>query len=561
MAWSRFRRLAAMVRDALHGGWHRLGLALFLALVDLAFLISLPLLGAEALDALLQGHKQVFSRHLLRLAALAVAQAGIAAAVACLVVAIQEDWGHNARSRVMGHLLQRPLHFLERRPAGDLLARVLQDTASLKTVPTALMLQWAVDGITVATIATLMLGRHPLLAALALACAPLPLCAPWLARRRIERLSHRVRLTQGNLAANTQHWLSRPLSMKAHRLEVPAWRLFQQTSRHLARALTRMGRMAAAVQACMVLIQQAPGLFILSAGSAMVVHGQAGPGDLLAFLGLAALLETPLQRLLAAGVTLPALWPPARRLRPFWEAPAILHGPRPAAVAIPSAWCLEVNGLQVARPAHGKPRWRLVVDSMRARRGYLTGISGPPGSGKSTLARCLAGLMRPHRGAVQVLDRQGGRHPVEAISSRMGFMPQQNALYRSTLLDNVTLFEAQPDRRQALAALRHAGLSQWLEDQHQGLDAFCGDDSMLSGGQQRLLALARLLYLRPCVWILDEPELHLDPGGRLHFGSVLEDMARQHIIVLMTHDAHLLKRCRSVHTLPLPLGPTPPAAA
>lgn len=132
---------------------------------------------------------------------------------------------------------------------------------------------------------------------------------------------------------------------------------------------------------------------------------------------------------------------------------------------------------------------------LTVRPGDLVELRGPNGSGKSTLLRCLAGLYHP----------QGGR---VARAAAVAYLGHKTGLCAElTALENLRWFAflqgIRPGRAALERAMDHVGLGAARYDR-------CG---MLSAGQQRRAALARLLVADAAVWLLDEPLTALDDAG------------------------------------------------
>ena len=144
--------------------------------------------------------------------------------------------------------------------------------------------------------------------------------------------------------------------------------------------------------------------------------------------------------------------------------------------------------------------WVLRDLSLALERGEVVALLGPNGSGKTTLLRLMAGLVRPTRGRV---ERRG----------RPLFLPNPPAFHRHL-------------------TAREAALARFALPPDLPLAAF-------SSGMKKRLALARLLLLRPDLWLLDEPETALDQEGRRLLLEVLEEARKGAGVVLATHDRAL----------------------
>ena len=145
--------------------------------------------------------------------------------------------------------------------------------------------------------------------------------------------------------------------------------------------------------------------------------------------------------------------------------------------------------------------------SVRATAGTTTVILGPNGAGKSTLAKAIMGLLVIKEGRVE-LDGEDvtGMGPHKLVRLGVGYLPQlMNIFDQMSVLENLqmggyTLRNAMQARIETVLEL----FPDLAVDRHK-------KSGTLSGGQQRMLALARLLMTEPKVAILDEPTAGLSP--------------------------------------------------
>ncbi|MCL6499021.1 MAG: ABC transporter ATP-binding protein [Firmicutes bacterium] len=187
---------------------------------------------------------------------------------------------------------------------------------------------------------------------------------------------------------------------------------------------------------------------------------------------------------------------------------------------------LRIRGLEVR---YGSHRVLGGVD-LELGEGEFLGLVGPSGCGKSTLLRCVAGLVQPESGHVEVFG-----NPVRGPSPEVGILFQDDALLPwRTARENVAL----PLRfRGASPREAQEQADRWLR--RVGLEGF-GDHypSELSGGMRKRVALAQVLAVRPRLLLMDEPFASVDAIVRhvleVDFCRLVAEAGTA--VLLVTHD-------------------------
>ena len=179
-------------------------------------------------------------------------------------------------------------------------------------------------------------------------------------------------------------------------------------------------------------------------------------------------------------------------------------------------------------------------------RGEVISIIGPSGTGKSTFLRCLNLLEQPTNGSIIVdgEDILAKGYPVNRLRQKMGMVFQSfNLFEHKTVLENVIFAPCQlrhvPDekaRQEGLALLRKVGLAEKA-------DVY---PSSLSGGQKQRVAIARALAMKPDVILFDEPTSALDPTMVGEVLSVIRQLAKEGMTMLIV--THEMKFAHDVST-------------
>lgn len=168
--------------------------------------------------------------------------------------------------------------------------------------------------------------------------------------------------------------------------------------------------------------------------------------------------------------------------------------------------------------------------SFRVRPGTALLVQGANGSGKTTLLRVIAGLTQPEAGEVQ-LDG----HPLQALARQSGRMAFAYSGHAAALKPALTTRENLGFFAE-LAGFAQSAIPALVEEVGLGT---CADlpVQVLSAGQKRRAALARIRMSGARLWLLDEPHTNLDADGRRLLASLLRaHLQGEGIAVIAAHD-------------------------
>jgi len=172
-------------------------------------------------------------------------------------------------------------------------------------------------------------------------------------------------------------------------------------------------------------------------------------------------------------------------------------------------------------------------------------ITGPSGGGKSTLVKILLGLVEPDEGDVIVDGEPLIRFGYKNLHDQVGAVLQDDSLFAGSLADNVALFDDSPDMARIIEVSQTAAIHDDIAAMPMGYETLVGDmGSSLSGGQRQRLLLARALYRRPKVLVVDEGTSHLDPSREQIVNSAIARLGITRIIV-----AHRLETILSANRI------------
>ena len=175
---------------------------------------------------------------------------------------------------------------------------------------------------------------------------------------------------------------------------------------------------------------------------------------------------------------------------------------------------------------------------------------GLSGTGKSTVAALLSGLLAPSQGRILVDGKPLTEADLAAFRGKIAYVSQTPYILEGTIAENVAFSEwgRPPDRARAYRACTDAAFD--LVRRPEDLDMrVAANGAGLSGGQAQRLSIARALYCRPELLILDESTSSLDQKNENAIMETVQRCKGDITIVLIAHRLTTLERCDVVFWL------------
>lgn len=183
--------------------------------------------------------------------------------------------------------------------------------------------------------------------------------------------------------------------------------------------------------------------------------------------------------------------------------------------------------------------------------GQAVAIVGPSGAGKSTLARLLVGAMQPTVGTVRIDGADLRTWDENQIGGHIGYLAQEVELFPGTIAQNVARLDPEADDAAIVEAAKRAEAHELIVAQPDGYQTRIGPSGRtLSGGERQRIGLARALYGKPGILVLDEPSTHLDGTGEASLEAVLSAARAAGVtVIVITHRPSIAMACDRVMLL------------
>lgn len=159
-------------------------------------------------------------------------------------------------------------------------------------------------------------------------------------------------------------------------------------------------------------------------------------------------------------------------------------------------------------------------------------ITGPSGGGKSTLAKIILGLIEPDAGEVLIDGMPLHRFGYRNYRSQIAAVLQDDSLFAGSIAENIALFDENADYDKIVESAKNAFIHHEIVKMPMQYESLVGDmGSSLSGGQKARVLLARALYKKPKLLLLDEGTANLDVSTEKNVNEAISNLGITRIII------------------------------
>jgi len=207
---------------------------------------------------------------------------------------------------------------------------------------------------------------------------------------------------------------------------------------------------------------------------------------------------------------------------------------------------IEINNLSLKYP--GTDKYALKSLNLTFTSGKFIAIVGPSGAGKTTLADCILGIIDPTDGDIKVSSLS----PIDAINKwpgAFGYVPQDVVILDGSIKENIGIGFSYNEIRDDLVkdTLRISVLEDFVKQLPNGIETQVGEQgAKLSGGQRQRLGIARAMYTKPKLLVLDEATSSLDGQTEFEIARSIQAINSDVTVIMIAHRLSTIKNADQV---------------
>ena len=447
---------------------------------------------------------------------------------------LQEYVTRDLRNAVYSHIAHLPLGFFQRTKTGQILSRVITDTAETRLVLTQIVTSSLQNSALVISYFAFLFMISWKMTLMALIIVPVlgGTLAPLL--RKLRKGNRRKGNQHGEMTSVVQETVSGIRLVKSFGAEGVEISRFGEASNRYAKITVRLTRLSQLAGPLTEVIGTTVATALLWFGAREVLVDRAMSGaDLIAFLLYALRMLQPIKQLSQLPTTAQSSFAAAERLFEILDAPSEAQtdtGTRDIASFERGVAFEDVSFAYGDAPV-------LSHVTFTAKKGEIVALVGASGAGKSTLVDLIPRFYEISQGRITIDGIDTREFKLPALRSLTGIVSQDTVLFNDTVRNNIaygtdrTYTDAEVE-----AAARAANAHPFIAGLPDGYDTILGErGTRLSGGQRQRLAIARALLRDPPILILDEATSALDTESERLVQEAVDRLLEGRTVFVIAH--------------------------
>ncbi len=438
------------------------------------------------------------------------------------------------RNHVFSHLQSLSMRFYDLKGTGQILSRVREDVAALRSLVTTTSIDIITDIVTVIVMLVIMFSWHWKLTLLSLAAMPLIIGNYFFFIRRLRPIWRQWRDKWADISTGLYEAVAGAKVVKAfgreRHHELKLFRDMRTTFEWEIKATqdrTAMQRIA------MFLRTLGRGV-VLSYGGYLVVQGDFTVGSMIAFVAFLQRMQQPIMSLININATIQEAMVSTERVFGLLDSEPTVEETQDA-IALPEIrGHVKFEGVQFSY----EPENPVLHDiNLEAQPGMMIALVGPSGCGKTTVANLIARFYDPTSGSIYIDGFNLQDVTIKSLRNQLGIVLQENFLFDGSVAENIRFGRPNAKDEEVVNAALAANAHQFIVEQlPEGYETKVGERGMrLSGGQKQRLSIARTILRDPRILILDEATSSLDTQSEEEIQQALDRLMKARTSFVIAH--------------------------
>jgi ATP-binding cassette, subfamily B, bacterial len=437
------------------------------------------------------------------------------------------------RVRVYSHIQGLSMYFLGNRQTGDLMSRVVNDTATFELLYAHIIPEIVTNIVTVVGVMAILITINVKLALLT--CIPIPfiLFAGWFFAKKVRPNFKVSQRALAELNSKLQDNFSGIHEIQAFGQEEFEAKQISDQANVFTKAMLHALNLSAVFHPSVEFLSSIGTIIVVGAGGIMAFKWGLSVSDIVAFLLYLSLFYTPISGLGRLLEEVQQAYAGAERVMMILDTPADITNAEDAEDLTDVKGSITFEGVNFQ---YEKEVSVLRDISFTCNPGQMVALVGPTGVGKTTLTQLIPRFYDPTCGRVLIDGKDTKKVTLESLRNNISPVLQDTFLFNGTIIENIGYADPSANMEEIIAAAKAARIHDNIMEMPNQYETRVGERGMrLSGGQKQRIAIARAILRKSPIIILDEATASVDVETEKEIQKAISDLAGTRTIVAIAH--------------------------
>lgn len=443
------------------------------------------------------------------------------------------------RVRVYTKIQDFSMSFFQDKQTGDLMSRVVNDTATFELLYAHIIPEMVTNIVTVVGVMIILLTINVKLALLT--CIPIPfiLFSGWIFAKKVRPNFRVAQKSVAELNAKLQDNFSGIQEIQAFGQESFEQEQVTIHAKAYTKSILHALNISAVFHPAVEFLSSTGTIIVVGVGGLFAFGGELSVSDIVAFLLYLSLFYAPISGLARIMEEIQQAYAGAERVMMILDTPNDIVNEPNAGELKNVQGSIEFKNVDFGYEAK-VPVLKEINFSCKP--GQMVALVGPTGVGKTTLTQLISRFYDPIRGQVMLDGTDIKDVTLQSLRANIAPVLQDTFLFNGTIAENIGYADPQANKDEIIAAAKAARIHENILEMPEGYDTKVGERGMrLSGGQKQRIAIARAILRKAPIIILDEATASVDVETEKEIQKAIADLAGTKTIIAIAHRLSTIK--------------------
>lgn len=448
------------------------------------------------------------------------------------------------RKNIFSHIHSLPISFFHNTPTGELIARVINDSALVQQAVSRALAGVFKDLFQVFGLVFVVVYLNWKLAIIGLVFLPLAFLPVAYFGRKFRKLSTTNQQTVAQISNILHETITGHKIVKAFSMEQYETKRFSETVDRLFSVIVKDIKNNSLQGPIMELLGGIGITAIIWYGGHQVINGHSTPGIFFAFLTSIIMIYNPIKGVSNINSAIQQGLAATTRIFALLDTQSSIYDKTDAISLPPFQKTIQFNKLSFSYD--GKTD-ALKNINLTVSAGEVIALVGTSGGGKTTLVNLIPRFFDATSGSITIDGHDLRDVTMKSLRNQIAMVSQQTILFNDTIKNNIAYGDTTRSMDEIIAAAKAAHALDFINEMPEGFDTVIGESgARLSGGQQQRISIARALLKNAPILILDEATSALDTESEREVQTALENLMKNRTTFVIAHRLSTIKNANRI---------------